>query len=119
VYRTIINCTYRTHMKKLIKHKDNFTFFYVSVLPYVVFSLLLEGFRLNLIYKEFTEYFQPSLILKSFVLWDIAPYSPKKVNRGFVGIYRLHLHGQNKVKHKGNILPCSLLEVCDVILFTA
>jgi hypothetical protein len=95
----------------------------MSIRQYVLLSILLEGFRLNLVYKEFTEYFQPSLILKSSVLWDIAPFSPKKVNQGFVEIYRLHLRGrrenQARYKNKRNILSCCPLQVCDVILFTA
>jgi hypothetical protein len=32
-------------------------------------------------------------LLKSYVFWDITPYSPVKVNGGFGGKCRLHFQG--------------------------
>jgi hypothetical protein len=36
------------------------------------------------------------LPMKSFIFWDITPYSPLSFNRRFGGIYRLHLQGRRK-----------------------
>jgi hypothetical protein len=47
--------------------------------------------------KIVLKYFQYEVLtavaMKSSIFWDITPCSPKKVNRRFEGIYRLHVQG--------------------------
>jgi hypothetical protein len=35
-----------------------------------------------------------TVVMKSYIFWDIMPYSLLKVNRGFGGIYRFHHQGR-------------------------
>jgi hypothetical protein len=35
-----------------------------------------------------------AVVMKSFILWDITPYSPFKVNQPFGGTSLLHLQGR-------------------------
>jgi hypothetical protein len=37
-----------------------------------------------------------SVVMKSFIFWDITPCSPLQVNRIFGGTWRLHLQGRHK-----------------------
>jgi hypothetical protein len=54
-----------------------------------------------------------AVVMKSYVFWNIMPYSPLKLNRRFGGICHLHFQGRRikeiRIQHEAsNKLPCSI-----------
>jgi hypothetical protein len=57
-----------------------------------------------------------AVVMKSYILWDITPYSPLKVNGSLGETCRFHLQGQIIIEAKNRCVAGSILKLCFVLV---
>jgi hypothetical protein len=73
----------------------------VALHTLVVYQILIKNASLNTILKciVFAGFeVLTAVVMKSTIFWNITPCSPLKVNRRYIGTYRLHLQGRKIIR---------------------